>query len=358
MAPSRSLLVWMTLLSLLLSIASAVALPNNDDHKLTSHVTKTITVTATSVQTCSTPKSFGTTSSHSSIPTSCPSIATQITKTVTVSSTVTVTSRPTSSGAANDPKTITVTKTDTVTSLVSGSKGVSTTVAPSTVTITRTVASNAIALASTITVTVTAPQSGAARTVTTTVSASKGTITVTSDIATTVTATTTVAPTMACPNILINPGFEDGTTGWAFNQVNPGITFAVQSSSSIPGGAHSGSYAGAFISNSGPLLPGVPSDIYQSFANINAACGTSGKYQISGFVKTASNQCYINIYNSGGGQTLESIQLLPGGTNPPWTEFAAVVDAPLTSLSNFVFEAACNTQDPVWFDDFSIVPTS
>jgi len=127
MTTSRSLLVWATLLSLLFSVASAVALPDNDDHKWARHVTKIVTVTATSIQTCSTHISLGTISSGSSVPTSCPSVAAQITKTITDSFTITVTSGSTILSTANNPKAITVTKTDTVTSVISGSKGASAT---------------------------------------------------------------------------------------------------------------------------------------------------------------------------------------------------------------------------------------
>jgi hypothetical protein len=218
-----------------------------------------------------------------------------------------------------------------------------------------------------VTITQTLPQSDLTKTITAAASDSTSTVTITSDITTTITSdiattvtattTTTVNPSASCTNPVVNPGFEDGTTGWTFSQQNPGISFTVEPSSSIPGGAHSGSYAGAFVSNDGPFLPGIPSDIYQYFSNIDPACGTSGKYQISGFVKTAANQCYINIFNDpNSGQAIASIQIYPGGTDPLWEEFVAPVDAPMTSLAFLAFEAACNTQDPVWFDDFTVMP--
>jgi hypothetical protein len=49
---------------------------------------------------------------------------------------------------------------------------------------------------------------------------------------------------------------------------------------------------------------------------------------------------------------------LPGGSNPPWNGFTVTVDAPRTGLSLITFETACDTQDTVWFDDFSVVPVS
>jgi len=185
----------------------------------------------------------------------------------------------------------------------------------------KTVTATVSALANTVTVTHTIPQSDLTTTVTATASGSARTVTVisdvattvTSDIATTVTTTASVAPSSACPNQFVNPGFESGTTGWTYSQDNPGVSFVVQSSSSIPGGAHSGNYASAFVSNGAVFLPGNPTDIYQSFSNIPATCGTSGTYQISGYIETVANQCYVNIYNDPqSGRPVLSAQISPG----------------------------------------------
>jgi hypothetical protein len=358
MALYRSLLFWTTLLSLLFSVASAVALPEDNDHKWARHQMKTITVTATTIQTCSTPKSFGMTSSHSSTPTSCPSIVAQIIKTVTASSTFTVTARQTTLSTVNDRRTVTVTRTDTVTSVLSGSKITGTTLAPSTVTVTRTVT------AGTVTITRTVPQSGVTRIVTVTAPALTGTITVTTDLATTDLATTvtdtatttlTTTATATCTNPVINGGFEAGTVDWTSVNNNPGATFTTEPSSSIPGGAHSGSYAGAFIFD-GVFLPGIPVDISQTIASVDPSCAATGQYQISVFVKTVSNSCFINIYNNiESPSPVVSTQISGGGSDPPWEEVLAVVSMPLQSGWTLTLEAACNTQDTVWFDDIVVM---
>jgi hypothetical protein len=281
------------------------------------------------------------------------------------------------------PSTVTVTKTvassaAAFASIVTVSQsGVTKTVtaSPSTGTVTITLPQpdlrttvTATASASTGTVTITVPQSGVAKTVTVTTSALTGTVTITlppSSITPTVTATTTITAVTTitatspagCTNPAINGGFEAGTLDWTFSNANPGFSFTTEASTSIPDGAHSGSYAGAFVSDGGPFLPGIPVDIYQTISGVGPSCASSGKYQISMFVKTVSNNCFINLYNDINAQApVVSIQVAGGGSDPLWSEIVAPVSMPLQNGLTFAFEASCNTQDTVWFDDITMMP--
>jgi hypothetical protein len=170
----------------------------------------------------------------------------------------------------------------------------------------------------------------------------------------TVTATATAQPT--CPQLVYNPGFETGSfTGWINDNDNPGVTGIVVASSSIPGGAHSGSYAGEWYSNpNGPFLPGTPSDFYQMIT-IPQLCGTAQQYAFQAFVKTVGNTCYVNAFDNNSGMPLINILLSPGGTAPAWVEMSAII-TPGSGPFNLVLEAACNTMDPVWIDDITITP--
>jgi hypothetical protein len=211
-----------------------------------------------------------------------------------------------------------------------------------------------------VTITQTVPQSGVTRTVTVTAPASIGTIIVTTDLATTVTdtATTTLTTTATatCTNPVINGGFEAGTVDWTSSSPNPGITFTTEPSSSIPAGAHSGSYAGAFVSNNGPFLPGVPVGIFQTIAGVDPSCAAAGQYQISVFVKTVSNSCLlISTIILTRLRRWQVLKISGRGSDPPWEEVLAVLRMPLQSGWTLTFEAACNTQDTVWFDDIVVM---
>jgi hypothetical protein len=83
-------------------------------------------------------------------------------------------------------------------------------------------------------------------------------------------------------------------------------------------------------------------------------CSAGQQYLFQMFVKTVANTCYVNAYDNDSGQSFIDILLMPGGTTPPWVEMSIVV----TPGTNFqlVIEAACNTQDTVWFDDISLTP--
>jgi hypothetical protein len=149
----------------------------------------------------------------------------------------------------------------------------------------------------------------------------------------------------------MNGGFESGAlTYWTNDFDNPGASFSVVPSASIPGGSHSGSYSAALITNpNGPFLPGTPADMYQS-VTAPQLCAAGQQYLFQMFVKSALNSCYVNAYDNTSGSNFIDIFLTPGG----WMEMS-VVTTPGTSF-DLVIEAACNTGDPVWFDDISLTP--
>jgi hypothetical protein len=132
------------------------------------------------------------------------------------------------------------------------------------------------------------------------------------------------------------------------------VTVIVVPSTTIPGGAHSGSYAAEFYSNpEGPFLPGTPSDFYQTI-NVPQLCGPGQQYTFQAFVKTVGNTCYVNAYDSSTGVPIVDFLLGPS-PNPTWMEFSAVITPGALSF-DLVLETACDTMDPVWIDDVTITP--
>jgi hypothetical protein len=83
-------------------------------------------------------------------------------------------------------------------------------------------------------------------------------------------------------------------------------------------------------------------------------CAAGQQYLFQMFVKTVANTCYVNAYDDNSGTSFINTMLTPGGATPPWVEMSIAI-TPGTSF-NLVIEAACNTQDTVWFDDISITP--
>jgi hypothetical protein len=166
---------------------------------------------------------------------------------------------------------------------------------------------------------------------------------------TTVTVSATAQPT--CPQLVLNPGFEAGDlTDWVYTGDNPGVTLIVVASSSIPGGAHSGSYAAEFYQN-GVFLPGTPTDFYQTI-NVPQLCSTTQQYAFQAFVKTMANTCYVNAYDNFSGTPFIDIMLGPGTA---WVEMSAIIQ-PGAGSFQLTLETTCNTMDPVWIDDITLTP--
>ena len=109
----------------------------------------------------------------------------------------------------------------------------------------------------------------------------------------------------------------------------------------------------------GEGITGIPVDIYQVITGVDKSCAATGKYQISTFVKSVSNSCFINIYNGiNTNSPLLSVQIQGSGSGPVWEEVLTVVPMGLQGGWTLAFEADCNTQDTVWSDDIVVTPVS